>query len=136
MLKSFIFGIFLFFSALSYGQNQLDSLLLACYPLNGNAGDSSGNANHGTVYGAIPSTDRFNNSNSCYFFDGVNDFIGLGNIVSVPTQSAITVTMWMYPMQINGAINRNVGFHIGEKAKGHLTLRMQTESVHYFQAML
>ncbi|HAW51659.1 MAG TPA: hypothetical protein DCX54_04920 [Flavobacteriales bacterium] len=135
-MKRIIFIFFFFIQLAVRSQIQLDSSLFACYPLNGNPGDSSGNGYHGTLYGATPSTDRFNNSNSCYFFDGVNDFIDVGNVLNVPAQTAITVCMWMYPMLINGAINRNVGIHVGEKAKGHLALRMQDESTHYFQALL
>ncbi len=49
--------------------------LVAFYPSNGNANDASGNANHGTVYGAILTADRFGTPNSAYEFDGVNDYI-------------------------------------------------------------
>lgn len=49
--------------------------LVAHYQLNGNAIDSSDNANHAVIYGATPTTDRFGNPNSAYYFDGVNDFI-------------------------------------------------------------
>lgn len=40
------------------GQVNLDSALVAYYPFNGNANDSSGNKNHGTVFGAVLTTDR------------------------------------------------------------------------------
>ncbi len=44
--------------------------LVACYPFNGNADDESGNGNHGTVYSAILTDDRFGNMNSAYSFNG------------------------------------------------------------------
>jgi hypothetical protein len=58
--------------------------LIAWYPFNGNANDESGNGNHGTVYGALLSNDRFNNSNKSYLFDGIDDFISTDrkNLVS------------------------------------------------------
>ena len=46
---------------------------VACYPLNGNTKDESGNG--GTVNGAILITERFGYANSAYNFDGVDDWI-------------------------------------------------------------
>ena len=48
--------------------------LLGWWPFTGNALDSSGNANHGTITGATLTTDRGGRSNQAYNFDG-NDFI-------------------------------------------------------------
>ncbi len=49
--------------------------LVAFYPFNGNAIDASGNGNHGTVNGAVLTSDRNGISNSAYEFDGKDDFI-------------------------------------------------------------
>jgi hypothetical protein len=49
--------------------------LVAWYPFNGNANDESGNGNNGTVDGAVLTTDRFGNNNSCYQFNGINSSI-------------------------------------------------------------
>ncbi|MFP5043063.1 LamG-like jellyroll fold domain-containing protein [Parasediminibacterium sp. JCM 36343] len=49
--------------------------LIAYYPFSGNAIDSSGNGNNGTVNGAILSNDRFGNTNSAYSFNGVSSYI-------------------------------------------------------------
>lgn len=49
--------------------------LIAYYPFSGNANDESGHGNNGTVKGAILTSDRFGNSNSAYYFDGIDDFI-------------------------------------------------------------
>ncbi len=46
--------------------------LLAYYPFNGNANDESGNGNHGTVNGAILTSDRNQNENSSYMFENSN----------------------------------------------------------------
>jgi hypothetical protein len=57
----------------------LNDGLRAYYTFNGNANDESGNANNGTVSGAILTTDRVGNTNSAYLFDGLNDKITLTN---------------------------------------------------------
>lgn len=58
---------------------DLNDGLVAHYPFNGNANDSSGNENHGTVHGATLTVDRFGNANNAYTFDGLNDFIEVPN---------------------------------------------------------
>ncbi len=55
-------------------QNNSEGLI-AYYPFNGNANDESGNGNITTINGAIPTSDRFGNANSAYYFDGINDEI-------------------------------------------------------------
>jgi len=49
--------------------------IIAHYPFNGNANDESGNNNNGSVHGAQLISDRFGNSNSAYYFDGVSNYI-------------------------------------------------------------
>lgn len=58
----------------SYGQISTNGLI-AYFPFNGNANDESGNGNEGIVNGATLTNDRFENENSAYFFDGVDDHI-------------------------------------------------------------
>ncbi len=67
--------------------------LVAYYSFSGNATDMSGNGNDGTVSGATLTTDRNNNSNSAYSFDGVNDYITSSNI---NLGSTFTIVMWGY----------------------------------------
>jgi hypothetical protein len=52
---------------------------IGCWHFDGDAKDSSGNANNGTVNGATLTTDRFGNLNSAYSFDGINDYIEINN---------------------------------------------------------
>ena len=59
--------------------------LVAGYDLNANANDVSGNGNHGVVNGATPTTDRFGNANSAYFFDGVDDIVEIGAVLTNPS---------------------------------------------------
>ncbi len=71
--------------------------LVAFYPFNGNANDESGNGNHGTVYGATLTTDRFGNTNSAYSFDGVNDYIektSPSSALNIGSQS-YTICAWI-----------------------------------------
>jgi hypothetical protein len=63
--------------------------LVAYYPFSGNAEDSSGNGNHGTVNGANLTTDRFGNANKSFYFDG-NDYI-LSNSIQF---SDISFSVW------------------------------------------
>ncbi|MEJ2507847.1 MAG: LamG domain-containing protein, partial [Ignavibacteriaceae bacterium] len=69
--------------------------LVAFYPFNGNANDESGNGNNGTVYQASLVSDRFNNPNSAYKFDGVNDYIQIPNSTILNFSNSITVSFWI-----------------------------------------
>jgi hypothetical protein len=69
--------------------------LVAFYPFNGNANDESGNGINGTVYQAILVSDRFNNPNSAYKFDGSNDYIQVSNSPSLNFTNSITVSFWI-----------------------------------------
>ncbi len=53
--------------------------LMAYYPLNGDAVDAGTFGHDGTVFEAIPTTDRNGNADQAYYFDGVNDYIDIGD---------------------------------------------------------
>jgi hypothetical protein len=56
--------------------------LKAYYPFNGNANDESGNGNHGIVYGARLTTDRFGNRRSAFeFLASAKDYIEVADNV-------------------------------------------------------
>lgn len=55
--------------------SSLKDGLITFYPFNGNGNDESGIGNHGAVYGATLSSDRFGNTNKAFRFDGINDYI-------------------------------------------------------------
>ena len=71
----------------------LNDGLVAHYPFNGNADDESWNGNHGTVNGATLTTDRFENIDSAYYFDGNNDFIRIANNAELHP-SIFTISAW------------------------------------------
>lgn len=63
---------------------------------NGNANDTSGNGNNGTVYGATTIADRFGNANNCFHFSSANiDYIRIPNNVSLQGMSAISISSWI-----------------------------------------
>jgi hypothetical protein len=68
--------------------------LVAYYPFNGNANDESGNGNHGMVYGATLTVDRFGNANSAYSFDGMNDYI-VTNYSGILGKNPGTISLWL-----------------------------------------
>lgn len=70
--------------------------LKAAYLFTGNAKDSSGNGNNGTVTGATLTTDRFGNINTSYYFNGLSDYI------SIPSSSTLdlndtnfSISLWI-----------------------------------------
>jgi len=68
--------------------------LIAWYPFTGNAIDSSGNGNNGTVNGATLTTDRFGNVNSAYSFNGATSNILIPNTLISNTPSSYSISLW------------------------------------------
>jgi len=87
--------IILAFCGNAFPQVNLDSMLVAYYPFNGNAIDKSGNGNNGTVYGAALTIDRFGNENSAFWFDGISSFIEVPDSESLDIVSEIAITGWI-----------------------------------------
>jgi hypothetical protein len=72
--------------------------LIARYTFDGNANDSSGNGNNGTLVGPVAlTTDRFGAPNRAYSFNGQNTYISVPASASLnsPT-TAITQAAWVY----------------------------------------
>jgi hypothetical protein len=74
--------------------------LVGWWPFTGNANDLSGNTNNGIVNGAILTTDRFENLNSAYNFDGNQQNIVIQNSNSL-NPTSITINIWALPLQNN-----------------------------------
>jgi hypothetical protein len=92
--------------------------LQAYYPFNGNANDESGNVRNGTVNNATLTTDRFDNANSAYSFDGDEDYISNGThgdwdaLIGGAAGAALpfSVSAWIKPATLtNGAVIWQVG---------------------------
>jgi hypothetical protein len=73
--------------------------LVGWYPLDGNANDLSGNNNHGTVIGATLTTNRFNQPDSAYYFNG-NAQIDCGIAPSLNVDEC-TFSCWVYTSIVN-----------------------------------
>jgi hypothetical protein len=70
--------------------------LVAYYPFNGNANDESGNGYDGTVNGATLTTDRNNNPNSAYSFDGNDQITLLDDFALIDNSTPFTISFWTY----------------------------------------
>ncbi|GEM_PF-3315412 len=74
------------------GKCKADERLVSYWNLNGNAQDSVG-TNHGTVNGAVLSQGA---SGQAYSFDGIDDYIEIGNSESLNLTSKFTISAWVY----------------------------------------
>ncbi|HTR81891.1 MAG TPA: LamG-like jellyroll fold domain-containing protein [Bacteroidota bacterium] len=112
--------------------NEIDSLyheggwidvqpnLVAYYPLNGNANDSSGNGFNATVVGATPTADRFGASNGAYSFNDSSSIIRCGDILDsifAAPVAKFTVSGWART-RTYGTTNGGGGFIVGKNAGG------------------
>ncbi len=92
------FNILLLFLSITYSAyaQDLNNGLVAKYEFNGSANDIIG-TNHGTVQGASLTNDRFDNSNSAYSFDGVNDYIEIaGNeLLDFGYNEDFSISIWV-----------------------------------------
>lgn len=83
-------------------QADLNQGLVAYYPFNGNANDQSGNGNHGIVYGASLTEDRFGNANSAYTFNNdpiyrvsAQSYISVPSSPSLMPTNSISISLWI-----------------------------------------
>jgi len=87
--------------------------LVTHYAFDGNATDSSGYGNDGTVHGATLTTDRFGMVDKAYAFDGISDYISAS---ADPLPSADrTVAFWF---QANDVANHPVMLGYGGSSCG------------------
>ncbi|MBL4710819.1 MAG: hypothetical protein JKY48_20535 [Flavobacteriales bacterium] len=75
-MKQFIF-FFLLIPMVSISQ-PITNGLIGNWPMDDDALDLSGNANHGTVFGVLPEFDRNNSPSSAYVFD-LSQYISIGD---------------------------------------------------------
>ncbi len=77
--------------------------LVGSYALNGNAADSSGNNQDGTLSGCTPTFNRNTTPYSALHFDGINDRIDLPNDFDFPQR---TWSLWFYADTITTAVSQ------------------------------
>jgi PKD repeat protein len=87
-------------SYITVTQDSTGGGLVADYPFNGNANDISGYENHGTVYGAMTTNDRFYNPYAAYDFNGVDQYIEV-----LPSSSLNTAEMSGFSVSLWGKLN-------------------------------
>lgn len=94
-MKYFCVIIFMFTILTNSLFSQVPTNGLAAYwPFNGDANDSSGNGNNGTVNGATLTTDRFGRSGYAYSFTNPS-WIDFGNILNeVFTTNTYSISVW------------------------------------------
>ncbi len=80
--------------------SELATDYIAFYPFNGNANDESINKNDGIVNGATLTTDRKDQSNSAYYFDGSSD-ISIPNVHFFDQLDTFCISLWAYPTELN-----------------------------------
>lgn len=126
-------------SLFQLGQQQvIFEPLVAWYPLDGNAGDSSGNGNHGSLSGPVPIADRFGNVNAAYHFDGGGDVINMPDDPVFDIQGSLTLMAWVKPdnvapsqkMGITGkgdSMHRNYDLFIRESGRPYFQINGLTE---------
>jgi hypothetical protein len=68
--------------------------LLGWWPFTGNAIDSSGNGNNGTVYGSTLTTDRKGSPNKAYSFNGTSNLIALPKLTGITNLQKVTFSFW------------------------------------------
>lgn len=71
--------------------------LVGYWPFNGNANDLSGNNNNGTISGTTALTsNRFNEVNNAFVWDGTNSPITIQNASNQNFQTGVTFSVWIY----------------------------------------
>jgi len=93
--------------------------LVLYLPFNSNASDESGNGNHGMVYGATRTADRFGEQTRAYRFDGVDDYILIENSNSLNIRDALTISAW-------------VGFPVIPSGGSHILMKSLTAGTYEY----
>ncbi len=78
-----------------HAQSFLTNGLVAYYPFNGNANDSSGNGRNGTITGTTFVPDRFNNPGSAISFASINDNVVVANSLHPQAEVTVTYSCWV-----------------------------------------
>ncbi len=104
-MKSILLIYIFIFSLTSVAQIPLDGMIFH-YEFNGNGNDESINAHHSSIYGATLVDDRLGNSESAYYFDGVDDYISLPNTDELKPGLQVSFSFWVKPITLNQSSNK------------------------------
>ncbi|GEM_PF-5004462 len=93
----------IFFDVQDNGNSNVDLSdgLFAYYPFSGNADNSVSNNHNGQVVGPLLTEDRFGNPNSAYSFDGLDDYIDVGNSEEfiLGNNESYSISVWAKPQE-------------------------------------
>ncbi len=107
MKKTILFILFVLLSSLSYADITTDCTnVVALYHLDGNATDSSGNGNDGTVNGAT-----YNSSgkvNGAFDFDGDDDYVDSNSDININPNYEFTFSLWFKNLESDITKNANL----------------------------
>jgi hypothetical protein len=114
-VKKIIISLIILFPTYCIGQvpgyiNSTD--LVGWWPFNGNGNDESGNGFNGTINGATPTSDRFMNANSAYFFNSINI---IQTSISSGFAPASSTSGYSFSFWFNGSNNTSVSMLIQYK---------------------
>jgi gliding motility-associated-like protein len=99
-MNKFFAAILILFSFTAHAQISNDNLVL-WLPFNGDATDKSGNNYNGVVNGATLSTGADNQSNTAYYFNGIDNSIVIPNITKLDGKlKAFTILIRMQPQDL------------------------------------
>lgn len=133
-------------------QTKPSNGLIAYYPFNGNAGDSSGFENHGTVFSGVSNTtDRKNIANKAFAFNGTtNAYVNVPANVSLNTANLnnITISCWfkqnvatslsrrLFSIQSAGspAVNYDLAYYYPTKKLEYINWNGTSFAVQFFTA--
>jgi hypothetical protein len=102
-------------SANGGGVNPLWDGLLAYYTADNTPNDATGNGNNGTlVNGATYGTGIINQG---FSFDGVNDYINMGNVLDFDGSTPFSFSFWVNPTTVG---NRNIINKLTEVNNGYI----------------
>lgn len=109
--------------------------LVAHYPLNNDALDYSVNKNHAVHVSASPTTNRDNEPEKAFRFDGVGDYIEIPaqDFLSIANTGQLTISLWMRP-DVTNFVNYESSGYVNFFAKGEVgqyeyTFRINNENV-------
>ena len=105
-LKTGIFVVLLSLVVICEAQVNLANGLVGHWKFDGNPQDSSGRGHHGTVNGAVLTTDRCGRPRRAYLFNGNSSYINVSDHADL-RPGHITISIWLIANALqSGAINR------------------------------
>jgi len=120
-----------FFSVIAISQSTVG--LKAYYPFNGNANDESGFNNNGILDNPVLTTDRFEEANKAYLFNGNDDVIRVLDNDQSHLVNDFTIMAWINPSSIKSqTIIRKGSAQSAIPSAGAYNLALSATNVYVF----